>query len=375
MSSFSLRFPLGLADMKGRASLIAIAVALGGAGCSSEAAKVPEVRPVQTVAVAPKTIADDRRAVGEIKPRHESDLGFRVSGKIVSRVAEIGQEVKKGDLLAKLDDQDYRNKLRSAEADVTAAEAVLAEAQSAELRSRTLLDQGWTTRANYDVALRNLRSAEAKLTAAKAALQLTKDQLAYSELRADFDGVVTAVGGEPGQVINLGQMIVRLARPADKDAVFAIAEAVFGQRSSDERPAVIVSLLSNPNITAEGIVREISPVADATTRTYQVKVTLKDPPDEMRFGASAMGRLKASTAPVIVLPGSALFDKGGQPAVWIVDKAKGTVSLRNVTIVRYETDSVVVSAGLAPGDIVVTAGVNRLRDGQAVRLLADGSGR
>jgi len=325
--------------------------------------------------VTPTTIADDRQAVGDIKPRHESDLGFRVSGKIVSRRAEVGREVKRGDLLAKLDDQDYLNKLRSAEADVAAAEAVLAESQSSERRSRTLLDQGWTTRANYDVALRNLRSAEAKLAAAKAALQLAKDQLAYSELRADFDGVVTAVGGEPGQVINVGQMIVRLARPEDKDAVFAIAESVFGQPLPEEHPEVIISLLSNPSISAEGVVREISPVADATTRTYQVKVTLKDPPDQMRFGASVRGRLKASTAAVIVLPGSALLDKGGQPAVWVVDKAKGTISLRNVTVVRYETDTVVVSAGLTRGDIVVTAGVNRLRGGQSVRLLAEGATR
>jgi RND family efflux transporter MFP subunit len=330
---------------------------------------------VLTLVVAPKTIADDRRAVGEVKPRHESDLGFRVSGKIVSRRAEIGQVVKKGDLLAKLDDQDYLNKSRSAEADVAAAEAVLAEAQTAEWRQRTVLEKGWTTRANYDVALRNLRSAEAKLAAAKAALRLAKDQLVYSELRADFDGVVTAVGAEPGQVVNVGQMIARLAPPEDKDAVFAIAEAVLGQRPPEERTEIIVSLLSNPSVSAEGIVREISPVADPATRTYQVKVTLKDPPEEMRFGASVMGRLKVSTAPVIVLPGSALFDKGGQPAVWIVDKAKGTISLRNVTVVRYETDSVIVSAGLAAGDVVVTAGVNRLRDGQGVRLLAEGATR
>jgi len=371
MRSYSLRFAFGLAGMKWRASLFVVAVSLGGAGCSPEAAKAPEVRPVQTVLAIPKTIADDRRAVGEIRPRHESDLGFRVSGKIVLRSSEIGQAVKKGDLLAKLDDQDYLNKSRLAEADVVAAEAVLAEAQGSEWRSRTLLEQGHTTRANYDVALRNLRSAEAKLAAAKAALQLAQDQLAYSELRADFDGVVTAVGGEPGQVINVGQMIVRLARLEDKDAVFAVAEAVFGQRPLDERPEVVVSLLSNPSITVTGVVREISPVADATTRTYQVKVTLKNPPDQMLFGASVLGRLKASTGPVIVLPGSALFDKNGQPAVWIVDKAKGTVSLRNVAIVRYETDSVVVNAGLAIGDIIVTAGVNRLRDGQAVRLLAE----
>jgi RND family efflux transporter MFP subunit len=358
--------------MKWGSSLYALAMALAVAACEPEAAKAPEVRPVRTVVVAPKAIADDRRAVGEIKPRYESDLGFRVAGKIVARTAEIGQEVKKGDLLAKLDEQDFRNKLQSAEADIAAAEAVLSEAESAEGRARQLLAQGHTTRANYDVAVKNLRSAEAKLASSKASLQLAKDQLAYAELRADFDGVVTAVGGEPGQVINVGQTIVRLARPEDKDAVFAIAEAVFGQRKPDERPELIVSLLSNPAISAEGVVREISPVADATTRTYQVKVALKNPPEQMRFGASVMGRLKASSAPVIVLSGSALFDKGGKPAVWVFEKAKGTIALREVTIVRYETDSVVIGSGLQSGDIVVTAGVNRLREGQSVRQLAEG---
>jgi RND family efflux transporter MFP subunit len=359
--------------MKWGSSLAVLAIALAAAGCGAEAAKEPEVRPVSTLVVAPKAMADDRRAVGEIKPRHESDLGFRVAGKIVARTAEIGQEVKKGQVLAKLDEQDYRNKLQSAEADIAAAEAVQAEAESAEGRSRKLLDQGHTTRANYDVAVKNLRSAEAKLASAKAALQLAKDQLAYAELRADFDGVVTAVGGEPGQVINVGQMIVRLARPEDKDAVFAIAESVFGRQKPETPPELIVSLLSNPAISTEGVVREISPVADAATRTYQVKVALKNPPEQMRFGASVMGRLKAASAPVIVLPGSALFDKGGKPAVWVVDKAKGVVVLRAVTIVRYETDSVIVSGGLEPGDIVVTAGVNRLREGQIVRLLAEGA--
>jgi RND family efflux transporter MFP subunit len=359
--------------MKWGSSLIVLAVALAAAGCEPEAAKAPEVRTVRTIVVAPQTMADDRRAVGEIRPRYESDLGFRVAGKIVSRSAEIGQEVKKGDLLAKLDEQDYRNKLQSAEADLFAAEAVLSEAESAEGRSRQLLAQGHTTRANYDVAVKNLRSAEAKLASSKAALQLAKDQLAYAELRADFDGVVTAVGAEPGQVINVGQMIVRVARPEEKDAVFAIAESVFGQHKPEERPELVVSLLSNPAVSAEGVVREVSPVADAATRTYQVKVALKNPPEQMRFGASVQGRLKTETAPVIVLPGSALFDKGGKPAVWVFDKAKGVVVLRPVTVVRYETDSVIIGGGLAAGDIVVTAGVNRLREGQNVRLLAEGT--
>ncbi len=137
-------------------------------------------------------------------------------------------------------------------------------------------------------------------------------------MRAEFDGVVTAIGAEVGQVVSSGKMIVKLAPPEAKDAVFAIAESVFGDGRSDERPELAVSLLSHPEIIAEGTVREISPIADPSTRTYQVKVALKDPPEQMRFGASIVGRRKGSSAPCVVLPAGALFDKAGEPAVWVV---------------------------------------------------------
>jgi RND family efflux transporter MFP subunit len=341
-------------------------------GCSDVAPKTPEVRPVRTIVVDPRPVEDDRHAVGEIRARYESDLGFRVSGKVVSRTVDVGFIVKKGDLLARLDEQDYHNKLRSAEADLTAADAALEESRNAEVRQRQLLERGVTTRANYDSALKNLRSNEARIDSAKAALDLAKDQLRYAELHADFDGVVTAVGAEPGQIVNIGQMVVRLAQPNDKDGVFAIAETAFRQRPA-QPPEVIVSLLSNPGITAEGVVREISPVADHTTRTYQVKVTLKDPPEQMRFGGSVVGRLKTSTAPVVVLPGSALFDRSGQAAVWVVDRTNNTVTLKPIVVNRYETDRVIIGEGLVKGDLVVTAGVNRLRENQKVRVAEETS--
>ena len=347
--------------------VVVASLALAG-GCDGPSAKPPEVRPVRTISVDPKPIDDDRQAVGEVRARYESDLGFRVSGKVVARLVDIGVSVRKGDVLARLDEQEYRNRLKSAQADIVAAEAVLEEAQGAEGRLRQLLATGTTTRANYDTALKNLRSAEAKLDSAKAARDLAKDQLSYADLIAEFDGIVTAVGAEPGQVVNVGQMIVRLARPTDKDAVFAIAESAFRGTPSGQRPEVTVSLLSNPNISADGVVREVAPVADPATRTYQVKVTLKDPPEQMRFGASVVGRLKVATGPVVVLPAAALFDKAGQTAVWVVDAATGLVALKPVTVSRYETDRVILSSGLAKGDIVVTAGVNRLREGQKVRL-------
>lgn len=351
---------------------VAVLAALGLLGlltaCGQEAPKAAEVRPVRTIVIDPKPIEEDRQAIGEIKARQESDLGFRIAGKLISRPVEVGVSVRKGELLARLDEQDYVNRRKSAEADVAAAEAVLVEAQGAEGRLRQLLSTGTTTRANYDAALRNLRSGEAKLESAKAALALSKDQLKYAELHADFDGVVTAVGAEPGQVINVGQMVVRLAPPSEKDAVFAISEAALRGRPEGDKPEITVSLLSSPSISVQGVAREISPVADPATRTYQVKVTLQNPPEQMRFGASVIGRLKGATAPVAVLPGSALFDKNGKPAVWVVQPGTDTVTLKNVVVARYETDRVVISDGLAKGDIAVTAGVNRLRDGQKVRI-------
>lgn len=348
-----------------RISILVTAVLIGA--CGEEAAKEPELRPVRTQVVDPQPIDDDRHAVGEIRPRYESDLSFRVGGKVVSRLVDIGATVKKGDVLARLDEQDYRNKLRASEAELSSAEAALVEATGAEERHRALLTTGATTRARYDETLRNLRGAEANVTSAKANLDLARDQLGYTELKAEFDGVVTGVGAEQGQVVSSGQMVVRVAQPGDKDAVFAISEAAF-KNQPGQLPDVIVWLLSDPNVTAEGTVREISPVADPVTRTYTVKVGLKGSPAPFRFGMSVGGKLKINTGPVTVLPLSAVFDKGGAPAVWIYDAASGTVALKPVGVVRYEADRVVIGDGLQKGDIAVTAGVNTLREGQKVRL-------
>jgi RND family efflux transporter MFP subunit len=357
-----------------RRQLLLLTCMLPLAGCNDVAPKAPEVKSVRTLVVDPRPIDDDRRAVGEIKPRYESELGFRLGGKIVARQVDVGTTVRAGDVLARLDEQDYRNKLKAAEADLASAEAVFVEAQGTEDRQRQLLASGTTTRALYDSALKNFRSADAKRDQARTSVEMAKDQLAYTELRAEFDGIVTAIGADVGQVVNSGHMIVRVARSTDKDAVFSVSEAAFELGDARGRPTeVSVLLLSNAAVSANGVVREISPVADPTTRTYQVKVTLNNPPEQMRFGGSVVGHLKASTTPVVVLPGSALFDKGGTPAVWIVDPADESVRIKAVSISRYETDRVIVSGGLATGDIVVTAGVNRLRESQRVRVAEGGA--
>jgi len=370
--------PLRHRLIAGSIAALACGAALVWHGARSEASNgapgTPETKLVKAVSVSPAPAMDNRVAVGEIKPRLESDLGFRVSGKLIQRIAEVGATVKKGEVLARVDDQDYRNRLASAEADVAAAEAVVVEARAAEARISALLAKGFTTRANHDATLKNLRSAEAKLKSANIAFAMAKDQLGYTELHAEFDGIVTATGAEAGQSINIGQMVVRVADPSNRDAVFSIAEAAFANTSDTKRPPrVTVSLLSNPAITAVGTVREIAPMADAATRTFQVKVSLENAPAAMRFGASVGGRAETAGTPVVMLPGSALFDKDGQPAVWIVT-ASSAVELKPVTVARYETDRVVVSEGLAKGDLVVTAGVNRLREHEKVRIV-EGEGK
>ena len=351
-----------------RLSVIPLALLAVLCGCKAEKAHV-DVRFAHTVIVDPKPVHDDRQAVGEVKPRYESDLSFRVAGKMLARRVDIGASVAKGDALATLDTQDFQNRLRSAEAEVASAEAVFVEARGNEGRKSKLLKDGWTPQAVYDTALSNLRTAEGRLSSAKAQLDLARDQLHYTELKAEFDGIITAVGAEPGQNVNAGQMVVKLARPADKDAVFNIAETAFTHRNSSTVPTqVIVWPLSNAELQIDGTIREISPVADTATRTYTVKVTLKDPPPQLRFGMSIVGRARASSDPVVALPLSALFEKNGRPAVWLVDERSGSVALRPVTVARYETDTAVIADGLAKGDVVVTAGVNTLREGQKVRV-------
>jgi RND family efflux transporter MFP subunit len=341
-------------------------------GCKPENVPV-ESRAVRTVVVDLKPIGDDRQAVGEVKPRYESDLSFRVAGKVLSRLVDVGAAVKQGDTLASLDTPDYQNRLRSAEADVVSAEATLVEAQATEGRQAKLLKSGFTPAASYDAALHNLRSAEAKLNAAKASLDLTRDQLKYTQLKAEFDGVITAVGAEAGQNVTAGQMVVKLARPDDKDGVFNIAETALADQRN-EHANVAVWPLSNPDLTIEGVVREISPIADPATRTYTVRVTLKDTPPQIRFGMSIGGRWNGSSAPAVALPLSAVFEKGGAPAVWVFDHQSGSLALKSVTVAHYEANTAVIGSGLAKGDVVVTAGVNTLREGQKVRVAEATSG-
>jgi RND family efflux transporter MFP subunit len=335
--------------------------------CDQRSAPPAEPTPVRAVAVQLRDLDDTAALTGEIRSRFESDLGFRVAGKVVDRPVDIGATVRKGDLLARLDDQDQQNALKSAQADLAAAQAELAQTQSEEGRQNKLMASGYTTKIRYDLALKQYRTARAHVDAAEANLKIAQDTVSYTELRADRDGVITAKGSELGEVVAAGQMIVRLAQPGEKEAVFHVAGTRLHQ-ASQAREAEI-ALVDDPAVITEGYLREVSPGVDPVTRTYTIKVALPDAPDRMRLGAAVIGRARLPSQPGVELPSPTLFQtEDGAPAVWIVDRTTGTVSLRAVTVLRYETGKVIVTDGLAAGDLVVTGGVQKLRPGQKISV-------
>ena len=270
----------------------------------------------------------------------------------------------KGEKLAALSATDFQNKVIAAEADLATAEATLTRVAGQEERDRILADKGYTPRSVYDESLKSLRSAEAAVQAAEANLRIAQNQLDYTQLLAPNDGVVTATGADPGQVVEAGQMVVEISRDAEREAVFAVAGADVA-RATLGMP-VKVWLQAQPEVAVTGTVREISPVADSTTGTYEVRVALPSAPPEMRLGAIVVGRAEAEGQEVTTLPATALLQSGDDAQVWVVSE-DNQVHRRAVELLEFDMESVVVGAGLAPGEMVVTAGVNSLADGQDVK--------
>jgi RND family efflux transporter MFP subunit len=191
--------------------------------------------------------------------------------------------------------------------------------------------------------------------------------VSFTELKADAPGVVTAVGPRGGEVVQAGQMILKLARKDGRDAVFDVPAQSIRTVPSD--PEVNVSLTHDPSVIARGRVREVAPQANPVTRTFEVKVGLTDPPEAMRLGATVTGRVDREAQATIEIPAAALTKFNRQPAVWVVDPSSGAVSIRNVDVLRYDQAIVAVAGGLNAGEIIVTAGVQALHPGQVVRLL------
>lgn len=350
-------------------SVLPVLAALAAAGLvacrEKRPAEAPAPRPVLSVVVAPHA-ARVVGFAGTVEPRYKSDLGFRVLGRVVGREVNVADLVHKGQRLAALDPVAYQLAVRSAQADLASATAQAENAAATEARQRTLRQQNIATEAQLEAARQARESAEAGVIRARANLDKAEEQLGYTELRADFDGVVTAVEAQLGQVVQPGQIVASVARPDVREAVVDLPEAVGRTLRPGARFAVALQL--DPLVRASGSVREIAPRADPATRTLRVRITLDEPPASFRLGTTITATVATPAPPGLELPASSLLERDGRTLVWVVDPAARTVATREVTLAPRDGSSVRVLGGLEPGTRVVTAGVHSLTPGQEVRI-------
>ncbi|MBC7576985.1 MAG: efflux RND transporter periplasmic adaptor subunit [Tardiphaga sp.] len=342
------------------------ALALAGCGKKTEAKSEPS-RPVLVATVQYQPESPARSFVGTIKPRVETDIGFRVTGKVAKRLVEVGQTVEVGQPLATLDEVDLKLQAEQAVAELSAATGVLANASAAEGRANELRGKGWSTQAQLDQAKAAADEARARLNRAERSVELTKNSLSYATLLADTRGVVTATLIDSGQVVAAGQTAIRVARFAEKEAVVAIPETLVA-RAKDG--VASVTLWSEPNRKYAAKLREIAPNADPSTRTYLAKFSLPDAGEQVSLGMTATLTLSdPATARVARLPLSALFSQGNNPSLYTVD-AQGAVALQPVKVKAYETNDVVIAGGVDDGAKVVVLGVQKLDPAQKVRIVS-----
>ncbi len=350
---------------------LALLAAPLGACNDRSAAPVERAAVVHTELVQPQ---DGHAAVtltGEVQARLRADLSFRLSGRVLERLVDVGAHVNAGELLARLDSAEQQADFDAGTAAVAAAEAQLRVAQATFDRQSNLLSSGFTTRVAYDQAQEQLRTAQSTLELAKAELGRTREALGDTELHARAAGVITARSLEVGQVVQAAQSVFTLAQDGERDAVFDVPETMFF--GDVEHGHVSLALVSGSDVTATGYVREISPAVDAKNSTVRVKVAIQNPPPAMTLGSAIAGT--AGTKPVteITVPWTALMATGSKPAVWIVDPKTKTASLKPVTVGAYEAGAVLIKEGLEAGDRVVIDGGKLLSSGQPVTFAGDRS--
>jgi RND family efflux transporter MFP subunit len=338
------------------------------AACQDQAVSAiakPE-RPVQVQRVAFQPENASREFVGVVRARYETDLGFRVAGKITERIVNVGDLVHAGDVIARLDPQDLGLQVASAEAEIAAATSNFAQASSDEVRFTSLKARGYAAVADYERKKSAKDEADGRLERARRALELARNQLAYAELKANADGVITATLAEPGQVVAVGQAVARLAQRGEMEAVVALPETWLGEARATQAS---VRLWSGPERRFAARLRELSPQADTLTRTYAARFTIENPDETVALGMTATVTLAHDgDAAVARLPLSAVLNHGAGASVYVIDKA-GALELRPVTVASFTADAALLTAGVNAGERVVTLGVQKLEAGQRVRAI------
>ncbi len=339
--------------------------------CKEAKQPAPDTRPL--VRVSKVEMQPFHRSVsltGEVAARIQSDIAFRVSGRMTERLVDVGTHVAKDQLLAKIDPTQQEADVRAATASVASAEAQLKQSQAAFERQKTLLTDGFTTRRDYDLAERALTVAIANLEAAKAQQVIAVNALSYTELRADDAGIITARNIDVGEVAQAAQIAFTLAKDGPRDAVFEVNESLLltGDAGS---VTIAVTLVRAPQIKAQGTIRQVSPTVNPRTGTVRVKIGLENPPPEMTLGSVVSGTGSMPPVPAMSLPWTALSSLEGNPAVWIYDPQTQKIALNRVKVEEHQTGRVIVSSGIKNGDMVVADGTKLLQPNQQVEIAKD----
>lgn len=336
------------------------------AACSKPVEKTEEIRPVRAVRLAADNVDVIAEFPGEVRARVESRLGFRVGGKIVARKVDVGTVVRRGQTLMQLDPQDLQLAQAGASAGLKAAESNRDLARAELKRYQELREKNFVSQAVLDGKETAYKASQASYEQALANFRNQSNQAGYASLVSDVDGVVTSVDAEVGQVVAAGSPVVRVARAGEKEIVIGIPEDKVDvlRRISDVR----VRTWANPNETVPGKLRELSPIADPATRTYTAKISIPNAPEGTKLGMTAYVTFAAKTQhPLIKLPLTALFQDKSDTAVWVIES--GSVKRASIQVAGTAGNDILVSGGIAPGQIIVTAGVNLLQQGQKVKIL------
>ena len=334
-------------------------------GCEQTQPQPTPPRPALVLTVGKKTLVSPTVLMGEIRSRYETLQGFRIGGKIIERTVDVGVVVKKGQILAKLDNQDTGLTAKAAQAQVQSAQADWALAKVELDRVLQLYRRRFISKQAVDIQEAKLKSAAALVKQNQAQAAVSEHQSAYTDLRAEREGVVTEIRAEPGQVVAAGEAVVRIAIPKDREAAIVVPESRM-QGIEINTPAE-VRLWADPAQLYQGKVREVAPAADSITRTFQVRVALQDADNKVRLGMTAGVRFYNKDSQELLLPLSALTQQSGKTVVWVVNPENNQVQPRVVQTGRFREDGVIIIQGLQTGEQIVVAGVHTLVPGQVVR--------
>jgi RND family efflux transporter MFP subunit len=303
---------------------------------------------------------------GEVKPRHEADLGFRIGGKVIARNVDVGARVRKGEVLARIDPTDVGLQADAAKAAAAAARTELSFTQAEYQRYQGLFAQKFVSANALDQKKSAFEAARARVEQSEAQLAVSRNQATYAALVAERDGVITAVNVEAGQVVTAGQPLMKLAGEEEREVAIAVPENRLVELKA--APSLAVALWAQPGKLYRAKIREIAPAVDATTRTFDVRVSILDADASLAWGMTAnVAAFTQSTASAALVPLTAIYRDNDQPAVWIYDQQTQQVRLRPVSIAQYREDGVLLRDGVRDGDWIVAAGVHKLTEGQKVR--------